>query len=83
MVATGGKRWQIELARTAPEQAKTVAVGCEQLRETFDGKGRVDSTSLLLKRGSLSLLRKELSPASSKATGLDEATLTGDGLVVN
>jgi hypothetical protein len=45
VVATGGKRWQIELARNAPEQAKTVAVGCEQLRETFDGKEGVDGSS--------------------------------------
>src|ERR687888_2764872 len=65
VVATGGKRWQIELARTAPEQAKTVAVGCEQLRETSDGKGRVDPTSLLLKRGSPFSLRKNVEARES------------------
>src|ERR671937_530758 len=66
VVATGGKRWQIELARTAPEQAKTVAVGCEQLRETFDGKGRVDATSLL-KRGHLPRSAKRVESANPSA----------------
>jgi hypothetical protein len=45
VVATGGKWWQIGLARNAPEQAKTVAVGCDRLPESFDGKEGVDGSS--------------------------------------
>jgi hypothetical protein len=33
-------------------------VGCDELPETFHGKGRVDATSPLLERGSPSWLRK-------------------------
>ena len=66
-----------------PDEAEPVAVDYDPLPFRAHGKGRVDATSPLLKRGSLSLLRKEPSPASWKATGLDEATVTGDGLVVN
>src|ERR671937_841868 len=78
VVATGGNPSQIGSGRRPQKQAETVAVGCHRLPFGAHGKGRVDATSLLLKRGSLSLLRKEPSPASSKAAGLDEATLTGD-----
>ena len=50
-----------------PRQAKLVAGGCDELRIGAHGKGRVDPTSLLLKRGSIFLLRKEPSPANPKA----------------
>ena len=45
MVATGGNRWQIGSAQKAPEQAKTVALGCDQLREAAHGKEGVDGSS--------------------------------------
>jgi hypothetical protein len=54
--------------RKPQEHAKSVAVGCERLLKGAHGKGRVDATSLLLKRGSASWLRKrEASPANPKA----------------
>src|SRR5438874_13530668 len=58
VVANGGNRRQIEESRKPQKQAKTVATGCHPLPENFRGKGRVDATSLLLKRGSPSSLRK-------------------------
>ena len=58
VVATDGNQWQMQRRRNRRKQAKTVAVGCDQLRFGAHGKGRVDATSLLLKRGSISLLRK-------------------------
>ena len=58
VVATGGKRWQMLRARVGRKQAKIVAVDCDPLPFGAHGKGRVDATSLLLKRGSISLLRK-------------------------
>jgi hypothetical protein len=36
--ATGGKRWQMERLQKRLKQAKTVAVGCDRLPETFHGK---------------------------------------------
>lgn len=47
------------MRRKRLRQPRTVAVGCDRLREAFHGKGRVDPTSLVLKRGSTSLLRKK------------------------
>jgi hypothetical protein len=58
VVATGGNHWQNAQGRKPQKQAKTVATGCHRLPEKFHGKGRVDPTSLLLKRGSPSSLRK-------------------------
>src|SRR5205814_8578368 len=58
VVATGGNRSQIGSARKPQNEANSVANGCHRLPETFHGKGRVDPTSLLLKRGSPSSLRK-------------------------
>src|SRR6266516_7626606 len=38
VVATGGNQWQIRSARNPPKQAKSVAVDCHRLPETFHGK---------------------------------------------
>jgi hypothetical protein len=38
VVATGGNRSQIELTDNQLRRAKTVAVGCDRLPETFHGK---------------------------------------------
>ena len=38
VVSTGGNQWQIRATRTAPKQARTVAVGCDRLPERFHGK---------------------------------------------
>jgi hypothetical protein len=62
MEPRGCNRWQPVAnapAEERPEQAETVAVGCDRLRKGAHGKGRVDSTSFLLERGSLYLLRKK------------------------
>jgi hypothetical protein len=45
-------------ARKPQNQAKTVAVGCDRLARRAQGKGRVDTTSLLIRRGSPSWLRR-------------------------
>jgi hypothetical protein len=45
VVATGGNRSQIAQAREPPNQAKTVAVGCDRLRATFHGKEGVSGSS--------------------------------------
>jgi hypothetical protein len=72
MVATGGKRWQISSARKPQEQAKTVAVGCDALPETFCGKQGVChglptvAGGPLPAREEVDLLRT-LSPANPKA----------------
>lgn len=39
--ATSGNRWQMERRRKRLRQAKTVAVGCHQLPESFHGKEEV------------------------------------------
>jgi hypothetical protein len=44
-VATGGNQWEIERARKARKQAKTVAKGCHRLPETFHGKEGVSGSS--------------------------------------
>jgi hypothetical protein len=71
MEPRGCNRWQPvanHLDPEAPKQGKTVAAGCDRLPQAAHGKGRVDPTSLLLKRGSPSWLRKErTSPANPKA----------------
>ena len=45
VVANGGNRRQIEESRKPQKQAKTVAVGCDRLPETFHGKEGVDGSS--------------------------------------
>ena len=45
VVATGGSQSQIRSAEKRQEQAKTVAVGCDQLRSAAHGKEGVDSSS--------------------------------------
>jgi len=45
VVATGGKPWQMPQARTGQKQAKTVAVGCNQLPRRLDGKEGVSGSS--------------------------------------
>jgi hypothetical protein len=42
-VATSGNRWQMGLPRKRLEQAKTVAVGCDQLPIGAHGKEGVDA----------------------------------------
>src|SRR5688572_18404616 len=44
-VATGGNRWQMGLPRKRLEQAKTVAMGCDQLPGPQNGKEGVDGSS--------------------------------------
>jgi hypothetical protein len=74
VVATGGNRSQIAQAREPPNQAKTVAVDCDQLPIGAHGKGRVDTTSLLLKGGSPSWLRKRVE--SREPGGSQDSRLT-------
>src|SRR5919201_3973963 len=76
VVATGGNPSQIGSGRRPQKQAETVAVGCHRLPRGAHGKGRVDSTSLLLKRGSRSWLRNERSTAASTETHDSMARLT-------
>src|SRR5262249_36840753 len=45
VVATGGNRSQIGHAQKPQKQAKTVAVGCDRLPQSFDGKEGVDGSS--------------------------------------
>jgi hypothetical protein len=68
VVATGGNHSQISLTQMARKQAKTVAGGCDQLRKGAHGKGRVEATSLVLKRGSLSRLRNRERRAAPTVT---------------
>jgi hypothetical protein len=44
-VATGGNRWQMGLPRKRLEQAKTVAMGCDQLPGPQNGKEGVSGSS--------------------------------------
>ena len=44
-VATGGNRWQMGGRRERLKQAKTVAVGCDRLPESFHGKEGVSGSS--------------------------------------
>ena len=44
-VATGGNRWQTRRRRERPKQAKTVAMGCDQLPIGAHGKEGVDGSS--------------------------------------
>jgi hypothetical protein len=76
VVATGGNRSQIGHVDKPPKQAKTVAVRCDRLPEGAHGKGRVDATSLLLKRGSPSSLRKEIESREAEGRQDSRATLT-------
>ena len=78
VVATGGNQWQMERPRNWLKNAKTFAAGCDRLPSRAHGKGRVDPTSLLLKRGSLSWLRKENRVPQTRRLGATRtATLTG------
>ena len=43
-VATRGNRWQMERPQKRLRQAQTVAVGCDQLPESFHGKEEVDGS---------------------------------------
>jgi hypothetical protein len=54
------------------KQAESVATGCHRLRSAVRGKGRVDATSLLLKRGHLPGSAKEKSPANPRARRTEE-----------
>jgi hypothetical protein len=60
-VATSGNRWQMRRARKRRNQAKTVAMGCDQLPRPQNGKEGVDGSSpsegfvKLLQVGSFSL----------------------------
>jgi hypothetical protein len=54
--------------RKRPRKAKTVAVGCDRLPRPQNGKGRVDATSLLLRRGSPSTLRKRVESREPEGT---------------
>jgi hypothetical protein len=45
VAATGGNPWQIERPENRPKQAKTVAIGCDQLRLGPHGKEGVDGSS--------------------------------------
>jgi hypothetical protein len=51
-VATGGNQRQTVRHRVRLKQAQTVAAGCYWLPNEAHGKGRVDTTSLLLSRES-------------------------------
>jgi len=44
-VATRGNRWQTARPLKRPRQAKTVAVGCDRLPESFHGKEAVLGSS--------------------------------------
>jgi hypothetical protein len=44
-VATGGNQWQIGSRGSRLKYAQIVAMGCDQLRETFHGKEGVDGSS--------------------------------------
>ena len=78
VVANGGNRSQIEQAQKPRKQPETVAVGCDPLPIGAHGKGRVDATSLLLKRGLPSSLRKERRVLHNPNAVRDAtATLTG------
>ena len=45
VVATGGNQWRIANGAKPLKQAKTVAVGCDQLPEAAHGKEGVDGSS--------------------------------------
>ena len=45
VVAIGGNLWQMERPRKRLKQAKTVAVRCDRLPESFHGKEGVDGSS--------------------------------------
>ncbi len=45
VVATSRKRWRMLPRQKPPKQAKTVAVDCHCLPETFHGKEGVDGSS--------------------------------------
>jgi hypothetical protein len=59
VVATGGNPSQMRHRRNPQNQAKTVAVGCDQLPRRAHGKGRVDATSLFAKEGVTFLAPRE------------------------
>src|SRR5437867_3810065 len=81
VVATDGNQRQIVPAGKPQKQAKSVAVGCHRLPETFHGKQGVcgglpplRQVPSLRGRRSISLKRQVL--RTRRPTGLDGATLT-------
>ena len=58
--ADSGNPQKVQRPRKPLRHLRTAAVSCIPLRPIRDGKGRVDATSPLLKRGSPSSLRKEI-----------------------
>ena len=83
MEPRGCNQWQMARPRRPLEQAKTVAVGCDRLPESFHGKGRVDPTSLLLKRGSPPGLRKGIGSAESSSVRHRDREINASGVVVH
>src|SRR5262245_34383315 len=83
VVANAGNRSQIRRGQKRPKQAQTVAVDCDRLPFGAHGKGRVDPTSLLLKRGSLYWLREKRQVLRTRRLpGLDRATLTDSNAAI-
>src|SRR2546423_1330192 len=77
VVANGGNRRQIEESRKPQKQAKTVAVGCDPLPETFHGKEGVDGSSP--SEGSAKTQQIELSRSDRLAGSAACSHLSGDG----
>ena len=71
VVATGGNRSQTGPAQKRRKQAKTVAVGCDQLPPAAHGKGRADVTSLFAKEGVTFLAPQEV--ASRETDGQQDS----------
>src|ERR671925_436612 len=81
VVATGSNQPQIDRTRKRRKQAKSIAVGCDRLPKGAHGKVDVVRPPLLAKEG-VDLLAPQKSQVlrTRRPTGLDEATLTGEGL---
>ena len=83
VVATGGNQRQIDLAPNPRRQAKTLAVGCHRLPETFHGKQGVCrglppvAGGPLPAREEVDFLSKRQVLRTRGPTGLDSANLTG------
>jgi hypothetical protein len=73
VVATGGKPWQMPQTRTGQKQAKTVAVGCDQLPRRAHGKEGVSGSSP--EEGSKDVIPICLTAVSS---GDDDAAAAGE-----
>jgi hypothetical protein len=86
MEPRGCNRWQLTANRIGAEaekQAKTVAVGRDRLPLRAHGKGRVDSTSLLLKRGSPSSLRKSVESHKTRSPAGFDSDCNASGATVD